>query len=120
MWDPHATVTKCRGCGIRLQSTDPIQLGYVPPPNVKKSRKKKRICQRCYYLRFHNKEPPHLERNVHMKYETGLTAETVSEYLGEVLPSKSCVVLHMVDLSDMSPASFIPKYVGKGRGGEHV
>lgn len=84
-------------------------LGYVPPPNIKKSRKKKRICQRCFYLRYHNKEPPQVEASVDLKYQTGLSAEAVSGYLAEVLPSKSCVVLHVVDLSDMSRDSFIPK-----------
>lgn len=84
-------------------------MGYVPPPNIKKTRKKKRICQRCYYLTYHNKEPPQIEANVEHKYQTGLSAESVSGYLSEVLPSKSCVVLHMVDLSDMSRDSFMPK-----------
>ena len=102
-------VSKCRGCGIRLQSELPLGLGYVPPPNRKKSKKKRRICQRCYYLRFYNKEPPQVEKNVELKFQTGLSAETVSGYLSEVLPAKNCVILHLIDLTDLSVESIIPK-----------
>ena len=44
-----------------------------------------------------------------LKYQTGLSAETVSGYLSEVLPSKNCVILHLVDLTDLSEESIIPK-----------
>lgn len=102
-------VTKCRGCGIPLQHEDPIKLGYVPPVNPKKSRKKRRICQRCWYLQYYNKEPPQLEQNENIKYQCGLSGDIVGSYLQQILPQNKCVVLHMVDVNDLSRDSFLPK-----------
>jgi hypothetical protein len=46
--------TKCPGCGVTVQSTDPKQIGYRPKRAVS-SNKKMRLCKRCYCLRHYNR-----------------------------------------------------------------
>ena len=46
--------SKCPGCGVIVQHTDPDQIGYRPLKG-KTSNKKMRLCQRCFCLRHYNR-----------------------------------------------------------------
>mmetsp|Transcript_22641 Transcript_22641/g.89565 ORF Transcript_22641/g.89565 Transcript_22641/m.89565 type:complete len:785 (-) Transcript_22641:28-2382(-) len=149
-------VTKCRGCGVTLQSRREDELGYVPKP---KTKKKLRVCRRCWYLQHHNREPPMREAHRREVFQRdsataqlleargkdpsdpeadanvsqsvtadvtalgepsadlatdildqelrGAVARDVREFLGNLLPKRMCLVVHVVDLCDMAPESFL-------------
>lgn len=41
----------CSGCGIRLQSTDPGKVGYIPEKALQRTPP---VCQRCFRIRHYN------------------------------------------------------------------
>ena len=45
--------TKCEGCGIKIQTTNPLMPGYIDP-DVYMKNPDNFLCQRCYNLKHHN------------------------------------------------------------------
>ena len=45
--------TKCDGCGIKIQTTNPLMPGYIDP-DVYIKNPDNFLCQRCYNLKYHN------------------------------------------------------------------
>lgn len=95
-------MSKCIGCGVKLQSNDPNQPGYVKEivliengDNV--------YCKRCHDVMHHNK-----------KYEDVNDIEGYYNKIKNIKNTKSLILL-LVDIFDINN-SFIPKlatYVGK-------
>lgn len=95
-------MSKCIGCGVKLQSSDPEKAGYVKEivliengDNV--------YCKRCHDVIHHNK-----------KYEDVNDVEGYYNKIKNIKSTKSLILL-LVDIFDINN-SFIPKlanYVGK-------
>jgi ribosome biogenesis GTPase YqeH len=75
----------CEGCGVALQTDDPVRLGYVPEQSLHKDPV---ICQRCYRIKHYNEA-------------SGITLQNDDflKILGHIGSTQSLVV-HIVDLFD--------------------
>lgn len=81
-------MTRCKGCGVILQSTDPHLPGYTPKEGSE-------YCQRCFRLMHYD------DLTVSMK--TGIDPDSVIRRIAEL----DAVVLWVVDLFDFE-AGMIP------------
>ncbi|SHE77225.1 hypothetical protein SAMN05444392_10379 [Seinonella peptonophila] len=89
----------CMGCGVRLQSDDETQIGYIPDNH------NMIWCQRCFRIRHYNDMT-----------EIVQDAETYQVKLS-MIRNQEALVVQIVDLFDFG-GSFIPelhRYIGKNR-----
>ncbi|XP_076231537.1 nitric oxide-associated protein 1 [Calliopsis andreniformis] len=98
--DPSSEVSSipCGGCGALLHCKDPAIPGYLPSELfLKKSNEdlKLMICQRCHFLKYYN-----------ASLEVKVSIEDYPKLL-EVIKTKKCAVLLIVDLTDF-PCSIWP------------
>jgi ribosome biogenesis GTPase YqeH len=90
---------KCSGCGIRLQTAQPEQPGYVPEKALDKEPV---ICQRCFRIKNYN--------------ESSSVTVDQDEFLALLtrIGDKDALVIHIVDLFDFegSLISGLQRFVG--------
>ncbi|MFD0588162.1 ribosome biogenesis GTPase YqeH [Paenibacillus sp. GCM10027627] len=93
------TAASCAGCGIRLQSAQPDQPGYLPDSAVQKEPV---ICQRCFRIRHYNEAS-----------SVAVDQDDFLKLLGSIGTTDSLVV-HIVDLYDFegSLISGLQRFVG--------
>lgn len=89
----------CMGCGVKIQTEDPNELGYAPKSSLEKEVV---ICQRCFRLKHYNEV-----QDVH------LTDDDFLKILNEVGKNNALIVM-IVDIFDFN-GSWIPgmhRFVG--------
>ena len=88
-------MSKCIGCGVKLQSTDPLKKGYLPEI-VMLEKGEEVYCKRCHDIRAHNK-----------KYES---ENNFNDYFNKIkiIKTKKALVLLMIDVMDIY-GGFIPR-----------
>lgn len=88
-------MSKCIGCGVKLQSTDPLKKGYLPEI-VMLEKGEEVYCKRCHDIRAHN-----------TRYER---ENTFNDYFNKIkiIKTKKALVLLMIDIMDIY-GGFIPK-----------
>lgn len=90
----------CIGCGIRVQTEDPKQIGYAPKSAVEKETI---VCQRCFKLKHYNEVQ-----------DVSLTDDDFLKILNKVGDTNSLIV-KIVDIFDFN-GSWLPglhRFVGK-------
>lgn len=94
------TEIRCEGCGVRIQTEEPNQLGYAPTSALQRENV---LCKRCYRIRYYNEiSPVEQDPDVYLRK------------LQEIAYTESLVVL-VVDIFDLS-GSWIPgihRHIGK-------
>lgn len=100
-----AEIPYCIGCGVKLQTTAPQELGFVPASVLEKemsSQNHELYCQRCFRLRHYNEMLP-----------VSLTNDNFLRILTKVGQQKSLVV-NVVDIFDFngSVLASLPRFVG--------
>ncbi len=90
---------KCGGCGVRLQTEDASQLGYLPAQAL---HREPLICQRCFRIKHYNELAT-----------VALNESDFTNILGQIA-SKQALVVKMVDLFDFegSMISGLRRFVG--------
>ncbi|PLT34626.1 ribosome biogenesis GTPase YqeH [Bacillus sp. V5-8f] len=89
----------CVGCGVKVQTENPAQLGYAPPSAIEKD---SIICQRCFKLKHYNEVQ-----------DVSLTDDDFLKILNEVGQTDSLIV-KIVDIFDFN-GSWLPglhRFVG--------
>ncbi len=88
-------MSKCIGCGVKLQSTDPLKKGYLPEI-VMLEKGENVYCKRCHDIRAHN-----------TRYER---ENNFNDYFNKIkiIKTKKALVLLMIDVMDIY-GGFIPK-----------
>ncbi len=81
-------MSRCIGCGVKIQTTNPSELGYVPEFAMIE-RGEKVYCKRCYDIRYHNKV-----------YLPSYNPEAYYEKIQIIKKEKALVVL-MIDVLDI-------------------
>lgn len=90
----------CIGCGVKVQTEDPKELGYTPKSALEKE---SIICQRCFKLKHYNEVQ-----------DVSLTDDDFLKILNEVGQTDSLIV-KIVDIFDFN-GSWLPglhRFVGK-------
>ncbi len=87
-------MSKCIGCGVKIQTTDPNQKGYLPEI-IMIEQGEEVYCKRCYEIRHHNKI-----------YDTKISDEYYYQNLGFIKNTKS-LIIYLVDVLNIE-SSFIP------------
>lgn len=87
-------MSKCIGCGVKIQTTDPLKKGYTPEI-VLIEQGEEVYCKRCYDIRHHNK-----------LYDTVITDEYYYKNLSFIKDTKS-LIIYLVDVLNIE-TSFIP------------
>ncbi|MFT8728071.1 MAG: ribosome biogenesis GTPase YqeH [Liquorilactobacillus ghanensis] len=95
----------CIGCGVKLQTTDPQGLGFVPENVLEKSiaaGNNELYCQRCFRLRHYNEMLP-----------VSLTNDDFLQILTKV-GQQQALVVNVVDIFDFngSVLASLPRFVG--------
>ncbi|MHA8111009.1 ribosome biogenesis GTPase YqeH [Lactobacillaceae bacterium Melli_B4] len=95
---------RCVGCGAKIQTTDPKELGYVPSSALQKALDNDEdiYCQRCFRLRHYNEISP-----------VSLTDDDFRKLLGQIQDTDALIV-YVVDIFDFN-GSLIPglhRFVG--------
>lgn len=88
-------MSRCIGCGVKLQSNDPLKKGYLPEI-VMLEKGEEVYCKRCHDIRAHNK-----------KYER---ENDFNDYFNKIkiIKTKKALVLLMIDVMDIY-GGFIPR-----------
>ncbi|WP_172189881.1 ribosome biogenesis GTPase YqeH [Lentilactobacillus kribbianus] len=96
-------VVHCIGCGAKVQTTDPKELGYTPQSALDKGLERGEVyCQRCFRLRHYNEITP-----------VSLTDDDFLQLLSQIRDTDSLIV-YVVDIFDVN-GSLIPglhRFVG--------
>ncbi|WP_438823740.1 ribosome biogenesis GTPase YqeH [Bacillus sp. JJ1764] len=90
------------GCGVKVQSEDPEQLGYAPASALEKEAI---ICQRCFRLKHYNEVQ-----------DVNLTDDDFLKILNEI-GSQDALIVMIVDIFDFN-GSWLPglhRFVGKNK-----
>ncbi|MBM7616494.1 ribosome biogenesis GTPase YqeH [Weissella uvarum] len=94
---------RCIGCGAKIQTTNPDDIGYTPMSALKKGFENEEIlCKRCFRLRHYNEIQP-----------VSLTDDDFRRLLDQISETNSLVV-YVMDVFDFS-GSLIPglhRFVG--------
>lgn len=95
----ESTDQSCAGCGVRLQSRNPEEAGYLPETAIAKEPV---ICQRCFRIRHYNEAS-----------SVAIDQDDFLQLLGGIGSTDSLVV-HIVDLYDFegSLISGLQRFVG--------
>lgn len=93
------TTISCAGCGVKLQSRDPEQAGYIPEAAIQKEPV---ICQRCFRIKHYNEAS-----------SVAVDQDDFLKLLGSIGTTDSLVV-HIVDLYDFegSLITGLQRFVG--------
>ncbi|KYN34749.1 Uncharacterized protein C4orf14 like protein [Trachymyrmex septentrionalis] len=104
--DPNSNISSvpCGGCGALLHCKDPALPGYLPsqlfyaccPPLQERRELRVMICKRCHFMHYYN-----------IMLEVKVSADEYPKLL-EVIKTKKCAVILMVDLTDF-PCSIWPE-----------
>jgi 30S ribosome assembly GTPase len=89
----------CMGCGVKVQTENPSEIGYAPKSSLEKETV---ICQRCFRLKHYNEVQ-----------DVSLTDEDFLKILNEIGKSNALIVM-IVDIFDFN-GSWIPgmhRFVG--------
>ena len=92
----------CMGCGVRLQTVNPSEIGYAPKSSLEKEIV---ICQRCFRLKHYNEVQ-----------DVSLTDDDFLKILNEIGKSDALIVM-IVDIFDFN-GSWIPgmhRFVGDNK-----
>ncbi|WP_141431439.1 ribosome biogenesis GTPase YqeH [Bacillus sp. 03113] len=92
----------CIGCGVKIQTEEPSELGFAPPSALKKE---PIICQRCFRLKHYNEVQ-----------DVQLTDDDFLKILNEVGKSDALIV-YIVDIFDFN-GSWLPglhRFVGNNK-----
>ena len=104
MTETSNEILYCIGCGAKIQSENPNELGYTPESAVKKGLETEELyCQRCFRLRHYNEIA-----------DVSLTDDDFLRLLNQIGESDSLIV-NVVDIFDFN-GSVIPglhRFVGK-------
>ena len=97
-------MSRCIGCGIKIQSNDQNKPGYLPEVALIE-RGENVYCKRCYAIRHHN-----------LKY---IPENNLADYYDKikVIKDEEALVLLIIDVMDLI-GGFIPdldKYIGKNK-----
>lgn len=88
-------MSRCIGCGIKIQTTDPSGMGYIP--EIALIEKGDQVyCKRCYDIRHHN-----------IKYFANYNTDAYYEKMKIIQHQRALVVL-MIDVLDIY-GGFIPQ-----------
>ncbi|MFD2671611.1 ribosome biogenesis GTPase YqeH [Marinicrinis sediminis] len=91
---------QCSGCGVKLQHTDPQELGYLPRQAAEKGTA---ICQRCYRIKHYNEAS-----------DAVLNENDFLRILNEIGTTNSLVV-NIIDIFDFEGSLIqgLPRFVGQ-------
>lgn len=92
----------CIGCGVKIQTDDPTELGYAPKTAIEKE---SIICQRCFRLKNYNEV-----QDVH------LTDDDFLKILNEI-GKRDALIVKIVDIFDFN-GSWLPglhRFVGNNK-----
>ncbi len=87
-------MSKCIGCGVKIQTSDSTKKGYLPEI-ILIEQGEEVYCKRCYDIRHHNK-----------LYDTVITEKYYYQNLGFIKETKS-LIIYLVDVLNIE-TSFIP------------
>lgn len=79
--------TKCDGCGVKIQTTNPLMPGYIDP-DVYIRNPDSFLCQRCYNLKH---------RNIYQ--ETKIDEKKFYENIKKI--NENALIIYLVDLFDL-------------------
>ncbi|MCM1259718.1 MAG: 50S ribosome-binding GTPase [Prevotella sp.] len=95
-------MSRCIGCGVKIQTTDPNDIGYIP--EIALIEKGDQVyCKRCYDIRHHN-----------IKYFANYNPDAYYEKI-KIIQHQRALVLLMIDVLDIY-GGFIPQlssYIGE-------
>ena len=87
-------MSRCIGCGIKIQSNDPLKAGYVP--EIKLIEQGEDVyCKRCYEIMHHN-----------ATYDYSTSTTSYYQKISSIKDTKSLIIL-IVDVLNLN-SSFIP------------
>lgn len=92
----------CVGCGIKIQTENPAEIGYAPPSSLEKESV---ICQRCFRLKHYNEVQ-----------DVSLTDDDFLRILNG-LGKKDALIVKIVDIFDFN-GSWLPgihRFVGRNK-----
>lgn len=90
----------CTGCGVKIQTEEPNQLGYAPPSSLEKELV---VCQRCFRLKHYNEVQ-----------DVSLTDDDFLKILNGI-GQKDALIVKIVDIFDFN-GSWLPgiqRFAGK-------
>ena len=87
-------MSRCIGCGVKIQTTDPTKKGYLPEI-ILMEQGEEVYCKRCYDIKHYNKV-----------YDTVITDEYYYQNLSSIKNTKS-LIIYLVDILNIE-TSFIP------------
>ncbi|MGJ7921448.1 ribosome biogenesis GTPase YqeH [Neobacillus sp. LXY-4] len=92
----------CIGCGVKIQTDDPAELGYAPKSALEKETI---ICQRCFRLKNYNEVQ-----------DVRLTDDDFLKILNEI-GKKDALIVKIVDIFDFNGSWLpgLPRFVGKNK-----
>ena len=96
-------VVCCAGCGVRIQTEDATQLGYLPPTAIHHDKPQKRVyCQRCFKLRHYNQFE-----------KTTIEDQHFLSILNEI-GLKQALFVHVIDVFDVHGTIIygLPRFIG--------
>ena len=74
-------MSRCIGCGIKIQSNDPLQAGYVP--EIKLIEQGEDVyCKRCYEIMHHN-----------ATYDYSTSTTSYYQKISSIKDTKSLIIL---------------------------
>ncbi len=90
----------CEGCGIKLQSEMPMQVGFIPKASLDKGQY---ICQRCYRIKHYNEVMP-------MKVDEDSFLQILNG-----ISYTDCLVIHIIDVFDIEGTLIhgLTRFIGK-------
>ncbi|PLR93789.1 ribosome biogenesis GTPase YqeH [Bacillus sp. T33-2] len=92
----------CTGCGVKIQTEEPHELGYAPPPSLEKEAI---VCQRCFRLKHYNEVQ-----------DVSLTDDDFLKILNGI-GNKDALIVKIVDIFDFN-GSWLPglhRFAGKNK-----
>ncbi|MBQ3002056.1 MAG: ribosome biogenesis GTPase YqeH [Bacilli bacterium] len=106
-------MSKCIGCGIKIQSTDKEAPGYVPV-SATVDRGEAVYCKRCYDVIHHNKD--YSSATYELFNDSKLLVNVINDYYQKLskLKGEKALILLLIDVLDIY-SGFIPKlseYIG--------
>ncbi len=89
----------CQGCGVRIQTADPQEVGYTPTSALERE---DLLCKRCFRLKHYNEIA-----------DVSITDDDFLKMIGTIRNTKGLVV-HLIDIFDVSGTliASLPRLVG--------
>lgn len=97
-------MSKCIGCGVKIQTEDPKKIGYVPEIKLIEDGEEV-YCKRCYDIMHHN-----------ARYDYSTSTENYYKKISSIKNTNSLIIL-IVDVLNLN-SSFIPNlkdYIGNNK-----